>query len=64
MGDFENKDRDNKQTGGQQDRNKPGSQNEPGRESNPREGQGPDSQQRPGQSPSGKPKSENDEESA
>jgi hypothetical protein len=69
MGEFE-KDRDNKpmsgQPGqgqqGQQDRNKPGSQNEPGRESNPREGQGSGSQQRPG-SGSGS-KSENDEESA
>ena len=70
MGNFEDKDRDNKSNkpmGGQQGEqgNKPGSQNEPGRESNPREGQGSGSQRPGSTSPGGsRPKSENDEESA
>jgi hypothetical protein len=75
MGNFEDKDRDNKsenpsrqgQGQGQQgDRGKPGQQNEPGRESNvSREGQGQGSQRQGGTSPSGgRPKSDDDEESA
>jgi hypothetical protein len=71
MGNFEDKDRDNKNDKplsgqqGQQDRNKPGSPNEPGRDSGvPREGQSPSSTPRPGTSPGGKSRSESDEESA
>ena len=71
MGNFEDKDRDNKSNkpmSGQQGQqgNTPGSKNEPGRESNePREGQGSGSQRPWSSSPSGsKPRSENDEESA
>lgn len=64
MGDFEDKDRDNKSdkpvSGQGQQSQKPGSSNEPGRESNePREGQSSGSER-----PGGRSKSENEEEPA